>query len=315
MKKNILVTGAAGFIGKSLIRALVNCNYNVYALDICDFPEELKEFELQINWLKFNFTDCINQNNFIRDKLGNMDCAFHFATTLFPAESKDNIEKDCFDNVYCTVEFFSQLYQSGCKKIIYASSAGTVYGFNHEDKDVYFQENHEKKPVISYGLTKSVCEEYLKLLSSKYGKNSLSFRISNPYGEEQKLTGNQGVIPIFMNRISKNMEIAITSHVNSKRDYIYIDDLIQALIRGITYEGNEKVLNLCSGEGYSINEIIQKISFILKKKAILNKNVKPSDIIDSVLVSNNKIIKELNWEPKVSLDEGLMKIAKYHKII
>ncbi|MEF1221197.1 NAD-dependent epimerase/dehydratase family protein, partial [Photobacterium damselae] len=108
----------------------------------------------------------------------NLDCAFHLATTIFPAESKVEIERDCYENVYCTVEFISKLYTNGCKKVIYASSGGTVYGFNSKNRDIYFSENSKKAPMFSYGLTKSSCEEYLILLAKKYNSKGLSLRIS-----------------------------------------------------------------------------------------------------------------------------------------
>ena len=314
MMKKILVTGAAGFIGKSLIRALVNNNYDVIALDICDRPEILDDYKEKISWYKCSFIDIAENKYLIKDDFKNIDCAFHLATTLFPAESKNNIGKDCYENVYCTVEFFSKLYQAGCKKIVYSSSGGTVYGFNSLDKDLYFDETMSKKPEISYGLTKSVCEEYLLLLAKQYDAKSISLRVSNPYGEEQKLEGNQGVIPIFMNKIYKDIELSIVGDISSKRDYIYIDDLISAFILSIDYEGDIGIFNICNGHGTSIAEVIHSIELCLNKKAKIKRLDSSVMDIKSVLLSNALIKKEFCWEPLVSLNEGIKRLVNYHKI-
>ncbi|HIF9435015.1 TPA: NAD-dependent epimerase/dehydratase family protein [Photobacterium damselae] len=312
--KKILVTGAAGFIGKSLIRALVQNNYSVIALDICDMPESLIEYKEKISWHNCSYTDIAENKSLMNASFENLDCAFHLATTIFPAESKVEIERDCYENVYCTVEFISKLYMKGCKKVIYASSGGTVYGFNSKNIDIYFSENSKKAPMFSYGLTKSSCEEYLILLAKKYNSKGLSLRISNPYGEEQKLNGNQGVIPIFMNKINNNIELPIFGNINSKRDYIYIDDLISAFILSIDYEGDCTVFNVCSGVGYSTCEIINEIELCLNKKA----NIKQSsndDKVNSVLLSNDLIVNEINWSPKIELSEGIKRLAIHHNMI
>jgi len=315
MKKKILVTGAGGFVGKSLIRALIRDDYDVIAFDICDIPDSLKPLESKLQWVKFSFLDCALEKNFIITNYKNIDCCFHLATTLFPAESKENIEKDCYENVYCSIEFFSQLYKAGCKKIIYASSGGTVYGLSSIENDVYFDEKTPKNPEVSYGLTKSVCEDYLALLADKYNAKGISVRISNPYGEEQRLTGNQGVIPIFLNKIANDIELPIFGSLKSKRDYIYIDDLVSALLLTISYEGEFSTFNLCYGSAYSIRNIIEFIENCLNKKARLEKNADSNNDIKSVVLSNSRLRSELNWKPLVNLDEGIKRLAEYHKII
>ncbi|CNC72729.1 dTDP-D-glucose-4%2C6-dehydratase [Yersinia frederiksenii] len=309
-KDGILITGGAGFIGKSLIREMLNRDLSLVSLDISDKPDTLPTQSEDFKWLKFSYLDACKREQELKDivKDNNIKTVIHLAATMFPAESQNNLEKDCFENVYSNVCFFSKMYDFGCEKIIFASSGGTVYGKSHK----VFHEDDKFAPTISYGVSKAITETYLRFLAKQFNKKSISFRISNPYGGEQKLEGNHGVVPIFLNGISGGKPINIIGSLESKRDYLYINDLIAAFMKAIYYEGIENVFNIGSGNSISLRSLIDLIEGKLHKKALIASL--ESNILNSEGISLNidKAKKELNWQPSVSLDEGVDKLIKLH---
>ncbi|MEJ2764112.1 NAD-dependent epimerase/dehydratase family protein [Photobacterium sp. MCCC 1A19761] len=314
-RKKVLITGAGGFIGKSLTRTLIEQGYKVLAIDICDIPESLIPYSDDINWINESFINIIDDPEFYETniKKGNVEYAIHLATTLFPSESVNKIEDDCYENVFCTVKLFSNLYSFGCKKILYASSGGTVYGFNENNTPFY--EYDKLSPEIPYGLTKATCEQYLRLLSKKYDAAGISIRISNPYGEEQRLVGNQGVIPIFMNKIYTEAGIEVFGNIESKRDYIYIDDLIDGFVKCLDYLGDQDVFNLCYGKSYSVKDIISILESKLHKKAKIMVSDKSNGPVKNVILANELARKELNWYPKVNLESGIKALVLHHDLV
>lgn len=307
-QSGVLITGGAGFIGKALITALLQKHIPIVSIDISDKPDSLPQLNENFNWYKLSYLDLSVRKEEIEKIIitHNIKTVIHLATTLFPAQSKNNIEKDCFENVYSNVILFKTLYELGCEKIIFASSGGTVYGKSEEP----FSEDNAFSPDISYGLSKSVTETYLRFLAKEYKRKSISLRISNPYGEGQRLDGKQGVIPIFLNKISKGIPIDIIGSLESKRDYIYISDLISAFEQALDYNGVENIFNVGSGESTTLRDLLDTIELKLNKKALIGTII--SGVVDSkgITLNIDRAKSELNWRPKVTLNDGLEKLIE-----
>ncbi|QIX97176.1 NAD-dependent epimerase/dehydratase family protein [Cedecea sp. FDAARGOS_727] len=307
-QRGVLITGGAGFIGKALIRELTQRQIPVVSFDIADKPESLPECSKMFQWYKFSYLESSSRKKDLEEIVStyNIKVVIHLATTLFPGESKNKIEKDCFENVYSNVCFFKNLYESGCEKIIFASSGGTVYG----KSDTAFSEENDLSPEISYGLSKSITETYLRFLAKEYNCKSISLRISNPYGDGQRIDGKQGVIPIFLNKISKEIPIDIIGSLNSKRDYIYIKDLVHAFIEAINYEGKENIFNIGSGESTTLKELIAIIESKLNKKSLIGAQELHNNDSRGITLNIQRAINELNWQPVTKLSDGIDKLIQ-----
>lgn len=301
-----LITGAAGFVGKSLVRELINLNYEIYCMDIVELPSALEEYKEELNWIVGDFvgSSILAILEDVRPSV-----IIHLATTLFPNESKLNPVKDCFENVYKTICFFESAYKLGTERIIYASSAGTVYG---ENDGAVLNEDSSTYPMVSYGATKLCVEHFLRLLADKYNASSVSLRISNPYGEEQSLLGNQGVIPIFLNKIGNEEKIEVWGDLNSTRDYIYIDDLVEHIIACLSYRGRYREFNVCSGSSYSLNDIIAIIEEATSKKSIITYPKVSYSKPDHVRLDRTRAEKELGIIVTTVLQQKILKLSKYH---
>lgn len=312
MKIKILITGAAGFIGKSIIRKLINSpqHFDIYCMDICNIPDSLYDHQKQLTWLKVSFVkdEALKYLSSISP-----DVLIHLATTMFPNESKNKPVEDCFENLYKTLIFFEKAYKTGTNRIIFASSAGTVYGNVNQSSPV--DEKNVTVPLVSYGVTKLSVEHYLRLLATKYKGTSICLRVSNPYGEEQSLTGNQGVIPIFMNKIFHGETIDIWGSIDSTRDYIYINDLSDAFVKAITYSGCIDVMNIATGLSYSLIELINKIELILGLKAKFKIKSETLGKPNHVQLCNKLMKKEFGLVPDTCLNSNIKRIAEYHHFI
>ncbi len=143
------------------------------------------------------------------------------------------------------------------------------------------------------------------LFEKIFGLNYSVFRLSNPYGERQNPLAAQGVIPVFINKAINNETITIWGNGEVVRDYIYIRDAVKVLAESAGKDTDERIFNLSSGKGYSLNEIIRIIENISGKKLIVNykegRNIDvPVNILDNTLVK-----KTFNWRPETGIEEGI----------
>jgi len=191
--------------------------------------------------------------------------------------------------------------KANVKKIIFPSSGGTVYGYPEPSS---INEEHKTNPICSYGICKLMIEKYLYMFNNLYGLDYQILRISNPYGPYHNAL-SQGVINVFLSKIIKGETIEIWGDGSICRDYIYIDDVIDILEMMANKDIDAKILNIGSGEGTSLNNLIK----IMKSITGANFNVEykegrkvdvPVNILDI-----SKACKLLDWKPKISLEEGI----------
>ncbi len=203
---------------------------------------------------------------------------------------------DVESNLISTLRLLQDVVKRKIKKIVFVSSGGTVYGV---PKSIPISEIHPRQPICSYGITKKTIEDYLYMFNYLYGLDYNVFRLSNPYGERQNPLYAQGVIPVFLKKILLNEEIVIWGDGSVRRDYIYIKDAIIPLVKSLNHNSNNKVFNLGSGKGYSVNELLEMIKDITKAGAKVKytegrKLDVPVSVLDISLLK-----KEMEFSPKV----------------
>lgn len=196
----------------------------------------------------------------------------------------------------------------GVKKIVFPSSGGTIYGISQANRIV---ESQTGSPICSYGINKLAIEKYLNLFNRLYGLEYSVLRISNPYGMHQRVDSGQGAIATFLHHAIHHDEIEIWGDGSVIRDYIYVEDVSKAFYKAAQMNTAEKIFNIGSGIGYSINQILAEIELLIGKplrKRYLEGRILdvPSNILD---ISKAKI--NLGWEPRYSLAEGLRKTADW----
>lgn len=298
--KKYLVLGGNGFIGRNIVKELAIDNEVIVA------DRNFEDIYNNKN-VSFKKIDFVSQNDF-SNILDGIDSVIHLISTIGPQDKIDNIELEIKENVFPTIKLLDSMVKCKTKKIIFVSSGGTVYG---EHSEAPIKETELKQPICHYGIIKELIEKYLFLYKIYYNIDYNIIRLANPYSEMTKSGRSQGIIPIFADQILNNQEIKIWGDGNDIRDYIYIDDAIKAVIKIINYNGDEKIFNVGTGKGYTVNQVLDLVS---KELNISNPQVtyleeRKCDVKYNVL-NIDKISSILNWRPTVSLEEGIKKIVK-----
>jgi UDP-glucose 4-epimerase len=306
-----LVLGGAGFIGKNLIMGLLKKDLkNTQIISFDNNNKVLKEnFELK-NYPIF-YEDCdFNLNTDFRKITKEIDVVFHLISTTNPGSGNNNIRNGINDNVLPTLDLLDACRENKVKKIIFISSGGTVYG----DKGFNScEENDRLNPICSYGLEKVMIEKYLYMYNYLYSLDYKIIRLANPYGIDQ-IIGNKsvGAVAVFIKNILNELPISIWGDGEIIRDYIYIEDVIEGIINITEHEGPERVFNLGTGIGKSLNELIDMIKMISGKRPSVNYLDKRNVDLNYNVLNNtlyNKVFKKNSY---VSLENGIKKMVKQY---
>lgn len=301
----ILVTGGAGFIGSHIVDRYINEGNEVIIID--DLSTGKKE---NINpQARFHHID-------IRDK--GMEAIFekerpeivnHHAAQMDVRRSTENPAFDADVNIIGTINLLENSVKYGVKRFIFASSGGAIYG---EQKDFPAGEEHQQFPLSPYGVSKLAGEKYIHYYSKNFGLRYISLRYSNVYGPRQNPEGEAGVVAIFIGRLLKGKEPVINGDGEQTRDYVYVDDVVEANISATRSE-TEGSFNIGTGIETSVNKILSNLIDITKVdiKGIHGPPKKGEQRIS--VLDCSKAIKSLGWKPKVTLEDGLRRTVLYFK--
>ncbi len=296
----VLVTGGAGFIGSHLVEALLSRGIAVRVLSREAAPINLQAV-LHHPMLDIAVGDVMEGIDWEQATEG-IHAVFHFQWGTLPRRSHQFLSRDLENTVLLGLQMLDGAVKSGVKQIIFPSSGGAVYGASHQET---IPENHPQEPVSSYGITKLAFEKYLHLYQYEYGINYTVFRISNAFGPRQNLHRPQGVISHWLNQILQNGAIEVWGNGTVVRDYLYISDVIEGMLLGLEEPAQNKVYNLGSGSGVSLNQIIERMRSVLGLAFdVTYKNQYHSDVPHNVLCIE-KVQRELGWKPSVGMEEGL----------
>ena len=294
---NVSIIGANGFIGKNLTNKLIqNKSY------------KLKLFGRTSNGLNIPSIpyDQINLNNKeeIIEKVGDSDVVYYLASSSIPSESWDNPIREAQDNLFPFLNFLEAITKSNVKKIIFTSSAGTIYG----PSSVRISENDNKQPFSPHGINKLSMEYYLKYYSMKNDIMFDIYRISNVYGKGQDTSKGLGVINTFLENIIIKKSITVFGDGEIIRDYIHIDDVASILSFSIEQnKSTSNTYNLSSNEHLSINELVKIIKEITRNDFNINYILGRKSDNPKIILDNSKIIEKYPNYNFIKIKEGILK--------
>jgi len=295
----VVILGGGGFLGSHLAETLLANGQDVRVFD--QPSARYLEYSSQrgANIVTGDFLD----PSAIGDAISKCDVVYHLVSTTVPQTSNENPRYDVESNLIGTLQLLEQMRSANVKKIIFASSGGTVYGIPQE---IPIKESHPTDPISSYGIVKLAIEKYLHLYWTLYGMDYCILRISNAYGARQPITPTQGAIAAFLGKAAAKEEIVIWGDGTVLRDYIYGSDIANAFLQASLYQGEWKVFNIGSGHGHSLNDIVGAIENItqvpLQIKYLPGRRFDvPVNVLDITRAKSH-----LHWEPKVRLEEGVL---------
>ena len=305
MHMKILVTGGCGFIGSHIVDAYIAKGHEVVVIDdlstgnINNLNPKAKFCEEDING---NIEAIFKEEKF--------ELINHHAAQINVRTSVDDPIHDARVNVIGTLNLLHLASKHGIRQFIYASSGGAVYG---EPEEFPIGENERLNPLSPYGTSKVAAERYIITFANLYGMQHVILRYSNVYGPRQIVKSEAGVISIFIDRILRNEPCLIYGDGKQLRDYVYVGDVVEANVLAIDCDSN--LFNIGTSIETSVNDLIDIFSSILGKD-VAHKHVepRPGEVFRNVL-DFNRAHAEISWQPKVKLQDGILKTFEYFKKI
>lgn len=311
-KSKFLITGGAGFIGSNLVKYLINnkaCLVRVvdnlsngFLKNIEDYIE-LKNFEFIEGDIR-NYETCQKAIESI-DYVSHQAALGSVPRSLKDPVSSNNVNVNGFLNLLNCVKNSKSVI-----RMVYASSS-SVYGDN---QDAFKKEGREGYPLSTYALTKCINESYAKVFEKNYNLKTIGLRYFNVFGPNQfSDSPYAAVIPIFTNSIINDQVPTINGDTNISRDFTYVENIVQANIKSLLVNdiNSSLIYNVACGKSTTLMQIIDELNLILNKK------IKPKlgplrkgDILHSKASIEN-IKNDLNYNPKVSFNQGLRKTVDW----
>jgi len=307
-KKKSLITGGAGFIGSHLVEKLLKIDHEILVID-------------NLSTGKINNIDQIEKIQFIEGEVGddqslskvlkfNPDYCFHLAAQSSVTVSVQNpsLDEDC--NINQPLKLINSIKETQCRRFFFSSSGGTIFGV---PKMIPTKENDfGSEPASPYGNSKKKLNEYIV---DNFQETDINFSIlnfANVYGPRQDPHGEAGVISIFAKRFVDGINPIVYGTGKQTRDFIYVEDVIEALYKCMYSEENH-ILNIGSGVETSVLELVSTMKASLNSESkIIFKPEREGELLRSVL--DCSLAKELiKWEAKTSLEQGITEVINWVK--
>tara|TARA_R110001592_G_scaffold136510_1_gene353631 strand:- start:68 stop:976 length:909 start_codon:yes stop_codon:yes gene_type:complete len=294
-----LVTGGAGFIGSNLVDRLIDMGISVTVID--DLSTGKKEnINSKAEFYECSLVDLNEQNS--KAIFSDVDVVFHLAALARVQPSIEDPINFNKINVDGTVKVLYYANKAGVKRVVYSASS-SCYG----DATIFpTPETHSTNPLSPYGLQKYIGEQYCKMFSEVYNLDTCSLRYFNVYGERMALDGAYClVMGIFAKRLLESKSLPITNDGEQRRDFTYVQDVVDANILAATHNDslNGESFNIGNGNNYSVNEVADMLG---GEKTYGEKRLEPFE----TLADNFKAKTILGWNPKGNLSTWIKKYKK-----
>lgn len=304
----VLITGGAGFLGSALANHLVGEGHRVWVLDDLSAGDPAS-LHKDVSFTRGDVRDIPR----LWTLLKGMDCVYHLAarvsvpeSILYPVEYNDV-------NVGGTVSLMTAARDAGIKRVVFTSS-GTVYG---EQKEQPIKETVRPNPRNPYAVTKIAAEYYLSSMGTLYGIETVILRIFNAYGPGQAVPpSHPPVIPQFVRQALTGGSMVIFGNGEQTRDFVYVDDVVQALMAAATAQAQGLIINIGAGREVSVKELVRGLEEILRHRVSSLFSTAQDGGVSRMRADITLAQRVLGFTPQVTIEEGLeMMVAHYQRLL
>jgi UDP-glucose 4-epimerase len=303
----ILVTGGAGFIASHVADAYIATGHDVVILD------DLSRGSMSnVNPQARFYEGDVRDREFVEGVFSSEkpDVVNHHAAQM---DVRRGVREPVFDasvNILGSINLLEASVARKVGRFVYISSAGAAYG---EPKEMPVPEGYPINPITPYGISKHTVEHYLFTFSALYGLSYAVLRYGNVYGPRQSSKGEAGVFAIFCEQMLAGICPVIYGDGSKVRDYVYIDDVVQANLQALTH-GTGEIFNIASGLPTTDYEVFTRVRDELGLERLEPEYVpvRPGEI-DRIVLDISKARRLLEWSPRVSLEDGGRSTVEYFK--
>jgi UDP-glucose 4-epimerase len=301
----ILVTGGAGFIGSHVAERYLADGWEAAVVDDLssgrrdNVPADAAFYELDIRDAEFGEIVAAERPDVISHHAAQMDVRVSTTQPAFDADV----------NIVGSIKVVEAALAAGVKKFIFASTGGAVYG---EPDAIPVNEETPARPISQYGCSKLAVERYLYLYNVQRGLNYVALRYPNVYGPRQDPHGEAGVTAIFALKMFDGEPCTIYGDGTESRDYVYIDDVVNAHALAADSDFNG-ILCVGSGKETTVPQIFEGLSALTGNDVGPRREPLRPGEIHRICISGAKAKEVLGWEPKVPFEEGLARLVEHIK--
>lgn len=299
----VLVTGGCGFIGSHIVDELQSQGHSVLVIDdLSSGKKERINCDLEIADIKDTKKLLEIFSKF------KPDVVIHTAAQVMLRKSLEDPVFDIHNNVLGTISVLEACKEAKIKKFIYTSTGGAAYG---EPEKLPVHEDHPKKPLAPYGISKYTAEHYVRFYADQYGFEYLIFRFGNVYGPRDD-PKTKRIISVITDSLLNKKEFSIFGDGNQTRDFLYVKDIAKIFGKYANQTTQSSVYNLASGNGISVNQIYELIANHLNIKEQPKHSEAIQGEVRDIFLDISKAKQELNWKP-TSFEQGIKETIEWFK--
>ena len=305
-----LVTGGAGFIGSNLVDRLLAEGHSVDVVDnlstgsLANLVAARADAGHRLSIQRLDIRDAAVVDVIQRRQ---PEVVFHLAAQ---ADVRVSVERPTFDaevNVLGSINVLEGARLGGARKIVFASSGGTIYG---EPEELPVRESHSQRPLSPYGAAKKAVADYLGVYRELHGLEFTALALANVYGPRQDPFGEAGVVSIFAGRLLAGEQCTIFGDGEQTRDFVYVDDVVDAFSRAAT-KGSGLLMNIGTGTETSVNKLYRTMA--TNAGVVGDAHYAPArtgELARSSLDPGRASI-HLGWKPWTTLENGTSAVLQW----
>jgi UDP-glucose 4-epimerase len=307
-----LVTGAAGFIGSTLVDRLLAEGYQVVGVDnLSSGASANLEHAVAWNGGRFTFVRADIQAPELTDIVAgtNPDVIFHLAAQVDIRASVSDPQFDARSNVLGTINLCEACRRAGVRRIVYAASGGSRYG---APICLPVDESTPVNPLLPYAVAKLTGEFYLRAYAAMYGIAPICLALAHVYGPRQNPQGKAGLIAVLGSAMITGRPVTVVRDGTAAQDYVYVGDVVDAFVHaGCAPTETTGTYNIGTGQLTSVAEVRSLISAVLGGSSPPSFAADRSDDLPAIALNATKAEKELGWKPTVGLEEGIQRTIRW----
>lgn len=311
---HVLVTGGAGFIGSTLVDRLLSEGHSVAVVDNLwsgNMANLASALAIDPDRLTVHHIDIRDPG--VADIMAAQppEVVYHLAAQ---ADVRVSVARPVFDaevNVIGSLNVFEAARKAGARKIVVASSGGTIYG-EPAPEALPVDESHPQRPVSPYGVAKKVITDYLVAFQALHGTDFASLALANVYGPRQDPHGEAGVVAIFAGRLLAGQPCTVFGDGEQTRDFVYVDDVVDAFFRAAD-QGEGVLCNIGTGVETSVNTLYGAMAFAAGVDTpAVHAPARQGELARSALDPGYAGV-ALGWAPMTSLDDGTAAVLDWFR--